>query len=53
MIVVKIKKAKDTKKFVIKTKLKFESYQNCLEATQRDSKINYTEIVLKQIIENS
>ena len=28
------KKAKDTKKCVIKTKLKFENYRNCLEETQ-------------------
>ena len=27
------KKAKDTKKGVIKTKLKFKNYRNCLEAT--------------------
>ena len=35
------KKAKSRKKFVIKRKLKFENYKNCLEATQLDSKINY------------
>ena len=35
------KKAKDTKKDVIKRKLKFECYKNCLEATQLDNKINY------------
>ena len=28
------KKAKGTKKYVIKRKLKFEDYKNCLEATQ-------------------
>ena len=28
------KKAKDTKKCVIKRKLKFENYKNCLETTQ-------------------
>ena len=33
------KKAKDTKKCVIKRKLKFENYKNCLEATQLDNKI--------------
>ena len=32
-MVVKIKKAKDTKKCVIKSKFKFENYKNCLEAT--------------------
>ena len=35
------KKAKDTKKCVIKRKLKFENYKNCLEATQLDHKIKY------------
>ena len=35
------KKAKGTKKCVIKIKLKFENYKNCLEATQLDNKINY------------
>ena len=29
------KKAKDTKNCVIKRKLKFENYKNCLEATKR------------------
>ena len=53
------KKAKDTKKCVIKRKLKFENYKNCLQATQLDNKINYfkkvnlTQIVLKNIIKNS
>ena len=37
------KKAKDTKKCVIKRKLKFENYKNCLEATQLDNKIKYLE----------
>ena len=37
------KKAKDTKKCVIKRKLKFENYKNCLEATQLENKINYLE----------
>ena len=37
------KKAKGTKKCVIKRKLKFENYKNCLEATQLDNKINYLE----------
>ena len=37
------KKAKGTKKCVIKWKLKFENYANCLEATQRDNKIKYLE----------
>ena len=33
------KKAKDTKKCVLKRKLKFEYYKNCLEATQLENKI--------------
>ena len=33
MTVVKTKKAKDTKKCVIKRKFKFENYKNCLEET--------------------
>ena len=33
------KKAKGTKKCVIKRKLKFENYKNCLEATQLENKI--------------
>ena len=36
MIVVKIKKAKDTKKCV-----KLENYKICLEGTQLEKKINY------------
>ena len=37
------KKAKRTKKCVIKRKTKFENYKNCLEATQLESKINHLE----------
>ena len=37
------KKAKGTKKCVMKRKLKFENYKNCLEATQLENKINYLE----------
>ena len=37
------KKAKVTKKCVIKRKLKFKSYKSCLEATQLENKINYLE----------
>ena len=37
------KKAKRTKKCVIKRKTKFENYKNCLEATQLESKINHIE----------
>ena len=35
------KKAKGTKHCVIKRKLKFENYKNCLEPIQLDNKINY------------
>ena len=41
MMVVKIKKAKDTENCVIKKKLKFKNYKNCSDATQVDNKINY------------
>ena len=34
------KKAKRTKKCVIKRKLKFENYKNCLEATELENNIN-------------
>ena len=37
------KKAKSTKKFVINRKLKFENYENCLEATQLENKVNHLE----------
>ena len=37
------KKSKGTKKCVIKRKLTFENYKNCLEATQLDTKINHLE----------
>ena len=35
------KKAKGTKKFVIKTNLKLENYKNCLEPTELENKINH------------
>ena len=38
------KKAKGTKKCVIKRKLKFEDYKNCLEAAQLKNKIKYLQI---------
>ena len=53
------KKAKSTKKCVIKIKLKFENYKNCLEATQLENKTNHLEKneidvdSLKNIIINS
>ena len=34
------KKAKGTKKCIIKRKLSFENYKNCLETTQLENKIN-------------
>ena len=34
------KKAEDTKKCVIKRKHTFENYENCLEATRIENKIN-------------
>ena len=37
------KKAKGTKKCVIKRKLKFKYYKNCIEATKLDNKIKYLE----------
>ena len=39
----KRKKAKGTKKCVIKIKLKFENYETYLEATQLENKINHLE----------
>ena len=38
-----VKKTKGTKKCVIKIKLKFENYKNCLEATQLENEINHLE----------
>ena len=35
------KKAKGTKKCIIKRELKFKNYKNCLEATQLENKINH------------
>ena len=42
-MVVKIKKQKTQKKWVIKRKLKFENYKNCLEATKLENKLKYQE----------
>ena len=36
-------KTNGTKECVIKRKLKFENYENCLEVTQLENKINYLE----------
>ena len=48
------KNSKDTKMCVIKRKLKFEDYKNCLEAAQIENKVNHSEknkicIVLKNL----
>ena len=40
---MKRKKAKGKKKTVIKRKLKFQEYKNCLEAAQIENKINHLE----------
>ena len=42
MTMMKIKKQK-AQKSVIKRKLKFENYKNCLEATQLENKVNHIE----------
>ena len=51
---------KEKRKWVIKGKLKFKDYKNCLEANQLENKINHPEkkkklmqIVLKKIAKNS
>ena len=48
------KKAKGTKKCVMKGKLKFQYYENCLRATRIENEINYLEkktfnLVLRKI----
>ena len=59
MTVDKIKKAKDTKKCVVKRKLKFGNCKCCLEATKLENNINYLQKnkinvdSLKKIISNS
>ena len=55
----KIRKQRAQKKCLIKRKLKFDNYKNCLEATQLENKtdhlekIKLTSIVLKKIIKHS
>ena len=39
----KDKKARGTKKCVLKRKLKSKGYKNCLEATQHENEINHLE----------
>ena len=51
------KKTKVTKKCVIKWKVKFENYENCLEGSQPENRINHLEKKkkyrdLKNIIKN-
>ena len=54
-----VPKAKGTKKCVIKRKLEFENYKNCLEATQVENKVNCLEKnkinidSLKKILKNN
>ena len=40
---IKIKKQKAHKKCVIKRKLKFENYKNCLEEAQTENELNHLE----------
>ena len=40
---MKIKKAKNTRKCVIKRKPKFQDYKNYLEAAQTENKLNHLE----------
>ena len=42
-MVVKIKKQKAQRKYVIKRKLKFENYKKCFKATQLENKIKNLE----------
>ena len=52
-------KAKGTNKNVIKRKLRFENYKNCLEASQLENeikhleKIKLTKIIFKKTVKNS
>ena len=39
-MVVKMRKAMDIKHFFLKIKLNFETYKNCLEASQLENKMN-------------
>ena len=48
------KKAKGTTKCLIKRKLKFQDYKNCLEALQTENKINHLEKkMMKLVLKNS
>ena len=52
------KKAKGTKKCVIKRELKFQDYKNCLNAAKIDEKLKYLELKkinvhkLKELVKN-
>ena len=43
MTVMMLKKVKGLIKCVTKRRLKFETYKNCLEATQHEDKVNHLE----------
>ena len=47
------KKGKGSKQCVLKRKLKFENYKNCLEVTQFQNKINYLKKYQIKFIQNS
>ena len=61
MILTKIKKQKAKKIYVVKQKLKFEDYKQCLEVNQLQNKINKieknkvekVEKILEKTIKNS
>ena len=50
MTLVRLKKQKAKKMCVIKRKLQFRNYENCLEAAQLDNKTNHLEKKLTSII---
>ena len=55
---MKIKNGKGSKQWVIKSKLKFQDYKNCIKAAQTENKFNHleknqTDVVLKKIKKNS
>ena len=51
MIVIKIENQK-TKQCVVKQKLKFEDYRNCLESTQLENEINNNKLGVVGLKEN-
>ena len=46
------KKSKGTKKCVIKRKLRFEHYENCLDATQLENEIKHLEKKNKIVVDS-